>query len=158
MFAIVAGVIASTMYTWVTMFDTFGPYACLPIAVSTLITGKVTTFSLLQVVPALFIAGAAILSGEVQNLVPAVILCLTVSFYAAGVMVWLTGLSPNVLVYDVKVLFIYLILVGLALTIFTAVAFANPLWALASLVLLIPAWLFVRKAKVKWDAVDPAGF
>ena len=30
LFAITTGVIASTMYTWVTMFDTFGPYACLP--------------------------------------------------------------------------------------------------------------------------------
>ena len=30
MFAILTGVIGSTMYTWVTMFDTFGPYACLP--------------------------------------------------------------------------------------------------------------------------------
>nr|WP_320160065.1 hypothetical protein [uncultured Methanoregula sp.] len=158
MFAIVAGVIASTMYTWVTMFDTFGPYACLPVAVSTLISGKVTTFSLLQIVPAGFIAVVAILSGEIQNLVPAVILCLAISFYAAGIMVWLTGLSPNVLVYDVKVLFIYLILVGIALTIFTAVAFANPLWAITSAVLILPAWLFVRKAKVKWDAVDPAGF
>ena len=158
MFAIVAGVIASTMYTWVTMFDTFGPYACLPVAVSTLIAGKVTTFSLLQVVPAVFIAAVAVLTGEYLNLVPAVVLCLAISFYAAGVMVWLTGLSPNVLVYDVKVLVIYLTLVGLALTIFTGIAFASPLWAIASLILLVPAWLFIRKAKVKWDAVDPAGF
>ncbi|MFA4861347.1 hypothetical protein [Methanoregula sp.] len=158
MFAIVAGVIASTMYTWVTMFDNFGPYACLPVAVSTLISGKVTTFSLLQIVPAVFIAAVAVLTGEAANLVPAVVLCLAISFYAAGVMVWLTGLSPNVLVYDVKVLVIYLALVGLALTIFTGIAFASPLFAIASLVLLVPAWLFIRKAKVKWDAVDPAGF
>jgi hypothetical protein len=157
-FAIVTGVIASTMYTWVTMFDAFGPYACLPVAVSTLITGKVTTFSLLQVVPAVFIAAAAILTGEAQNLVPAVVLCLAISFFAAGVMVWLTGLSPNVLVYDVKVLFIYLALVGLALTVFTGIAFAGPTWALTSAVLLLPAYLFVRKAQVKWDAVDPGGF
>jgi len=158
MYAIVTGVIASTMYTWVTMFDAFGPYACLPVAVSTLIAGKVTTFSLLQVVPAVFIAAVAILAGEVSNLVPAVVLCLAVSFYAAGIMVWLTGLSPNVLVYDVKVLFVYLILVGIALTLFTAIAFAHPLFALSSVILFLPAWLFVRKAKVKWDAMDPAGF
>ncbi len=42
-FAITAGVIASTMYTWVTMFDSFGPYACLPVAVSTLIESKLST-------------------------------------------------------------------------------------------------------------------
>ena len=61
---VTTGVIASTMYTWVTMFDTFGPYACLPVAVSTLIASKLTTFAILQVIPAVFIAAVALLSGE----------------------------------------------------------------------------------------------
>jgi hypothetical protein len=158
MFAIITGVIASTMYTWVTMFDTFGPYACLPVAVSRLISGKLTTFAVLQIVPAVFIALVALLTGEFGSLVPAVVLCLSVSFYAAGVMVWLTGLSPNVLVYDVKVMAIYLVLTGIVLTIFSALAFANPLYALAAVVLLLPAWWFVQKGQARWDAVDPAGF
>lgn len=158
MFAIVTGIIASTMYTWVTMFDSFGPYACLPVAVSRLIAGKLTTFSLLQVVPAGFIAAVAVLSGEAGNVIPAVVLCLTVSFYAAGVMVWLTGLSPNVLVYDVKVMFIYLILIGIVLSVFSALAFASPLYALSSIVLLVPAWLLVRRGMVRWDAAEPVGF
>lgn len=157
-FAITTGVIASTMYTWVTMFDNFGPYACLPVAVSTLIAGKLTTFTILQLLPAIFIAVVAILSGEIAFLVPAVVLGLAVSFYAVAVMAWLCGLSPNVLVYDVKVLALYLILVGISVVIFTAAAFANPYFALASLILAVPAWWFVQKAKVRWDAVDPAGF
>ena len=111
-FAITAGVIASTMYTWVTMFDSFGPYACLPVAVSTLIESKLTTFAVLQLVPAVFIAVVALLSGEGVYLFPAVVLGISVSFYAVAVMAWLTGLSPNVLVYDVKVLAVYLVLVG----------------------------------------------
>lgn len=158
LFAIVTGVIASTMYTWVTMFDSFGPYACLPVAVSRLISGKITTFSLLQIVPVLFIAAVAFLAGEAANIIPAVVLCLAVSFYAAGVMVWLTGLSPNVLVYDVKVLFVYLVLIGIVLTIFSALAFAHPLYALASAVLFLPARYFVERGKARWDAVDPSGF
>ena len=157
-FAITAGVIASTMYTWVTMFDTFGPYACLPVAVSTLIGSKLTTFSVLQLIPALFIAAVALLAGEGAYLFPAVVLGISVSFYAVGVMAYLTGLSPNVLVYDVKVLAVYLVLVGIVLTLFTGLAYANSLYAFAAVVLIIPAWLFVQKAKVKWDAVDPAGF
>jgi hypothetical protein len=156
--AVTTGVIASTMYTWVTMFDTFGPYACLPVAVSTLIASKLTTFAILQVIPAVFIAAVALLSGEAAYLIPAVVLGISVSFYAVGVMAWLCGLSPNVLVYDVKVLFVYLILVGIVLTIFTAAAFANPYFALFAVILAIPTWLLVRKAKVRWDAVDPAGF
>jgi hypothetical protein len=140
------------------MFDTFGPYACLPVAVSTLISSKLTTFSVLQIIPAVFIAVVAILSGEAAYLVPAVVLGLAVSFYAVSVMAWLCGLSPNVLVYDVKVLFVYLVLVGIVITILSSIAFANPYYALASLLLAIPAWMFVQKAKVRWDAVDPAGF
>jgi len=73
-------------------------------------------------------------------------------------MAWLCGLSPNVLVYDVKVLFVYLILVGIVLAIFTAVAFTNPYFALSSVILVIPTWLLVQKAKVRWDSVDPEGF
>ena len=73
-------------------------------------------------------------------------------------MAWLCGLSPSVMVYDVKVLFLYLILVGIVITIFTAVAFENPYYALSSVILAIPAWLLVEKAKVRWDSVDPAGF
>jgi hypothetical protein len=126
--------------------------------VSRLISGKITTFSLLQVVPVLFIAAVAFLAGEAANIIPAVVLCLAVSFYAAGVMVWLTGLSPNVLVYDVKVLFVYLVLIGIVLTIFSALAFADPLYALASAVLFLPAGYFVRMGKARWDAVDPSGF
>jgi hypothetical protein len=157
-FAITTGVIASTMYTWVTMFDAFGPYACLPVAVSTLIASKLTTFAILQLIPVVFIAAVALLSGEVAYLVPAVVLGISVSFYAVGVMAWLCGLSPNVLVYDVKVLFVYLVLVGIVLTVFTSVAFADPYFALSSVILTIPTWLLVQKAKVRWDAVDPAGF
>ena len=114
------------MYTWVTMFDTFGPYACLPVAVSTLIASKLTTFAVLQVIPAIFIMAVAILSGEVAYLIPAVVLGFSVSFYAVGIMAWLCGLSPNVLVYDVKVLFVYLILVGIVLAIFTAMLLRIP--------------------------------
>jgi len=156
--AITTGIIASTMYTWVTMFDTFGPYACLPFAVSTLIEGKLTTFGVLQVIPAIFIAVVAVLSGDAAYIVPAVVLGISVSFYAVSVMAWLCGLSPNVLVYDVRVLFVYLILVGIAMTIFTSVSFTNPYYALSSVVLAIPTWLLVQRAKVRWDAVDPEGF
>jgi hypothetical protein len=158
LFAIITGVIASTMYTWVTMFDTFGPYACLPVSVSTLISGKIASFSLLQVAPAAFIAAVTILSGEIPCLVPALMLCLTVSFYAAGVTVWLTGLSPNVLVYNAKVLLFYLVLLGSVLAILTAVAFANPFFTLASVILLLPAWIFIKMGMFRWDTIDQTGF
>jgi len=157
-FTVTTGVIASTMYTWVTMFDAFGPYACLPLSVSTVIESKLTTFAVLQVIPAVFIGVAAILAGETAYIVPAVVLGLSVSFWAVGVMAWLCGLSPSVLVYDVKVLSVYLLLVGIVITVFSAAAFMNPYYALASVALAVPSWLLVQKAKVRWDMVDPEGF
>lgn len=156
--AVTAGVIGSTIYTWVTTFDSFGPYACLPVAVSTLITSKLTTFAILQMIPAIIIAAVALLTGEVRYLIPAVVLTVSVSFYAAGIMAWLCGLSPSVMVYDVKVLIVYLILVGIVLAIFTTLAFANPFYALSAVILAIPTWIMVRHAKVHWDSVDPTGF
>jgi hypothetical protein len=110
------------------------------------------------VIPAVFIAGVAILAGEAVYLVPAVVLGLSVSFYAVAIMAWLTGLSPSVLVYDVRVLAVYLVLVGIALVLCSAAAFADPYYALAAILLAVPAWLFVQKAKTRWDEVDPAGF
>jgi len=140
------------------MFDSFGPYACLPVAVSTLISSKFITFAILQFIPAVFVAVVAILAGETAFLVPEVILAVSISFYAIALMAWLTGLSPSVLVYDVKVLLLYLVLVGIALIVFTALAFANPWYAPAAILFAVPAWVFIGKAKIRWDAVNPAGF
>jgi len=158
MFAIVTGVIASTMYTWLTMFDTFGSYACLPVSVRMLLTSKITSFLLLQLIPAIFLIIVAVMAGESVIIIPALVLCLSVSFYTLGVMVWLTGLSPSVLVYDVRVMAVYLVLIGIALTIFSALAFADPLYALGSVLLLVPAWIFIRKGFVRWETREQPGF
>ena len=158
MFAILTGVIASTMYTWLTAFDTFGAYACLPISVRTLITSKIYSFSLMQAIPAAFIGTVAVLAGEAVIAPAAIVLCLSISFYAAGVTVWLTGLSPSVLVYDVKVLVTYLVFLGIALVIFSSLSFANPWYALASVVLLLPGWGFVRLAYARWEGREQPGF
>jgi hypothetical protein len=157
-FALVTGVIASTMYTWITMFDTFGAYACLPVSVRTLIKSKIVSFSVLQIIPALFIAAVAVLSGQAVYLVPAVVLCLSVSFYSLGITVWLTGLSPSVLVYDVRVMVTYLALTGAALIVLSAVVFAAPFAALGAVLLLIPATFFARLGFAKWDAREQPGF
>jgi hypothetical protein len=157
-FALVTGVIASTMYTWITMFDTFGAYACLPVSVRTLIKSKIASFSVLQIIPAVFIAVVAVLSGQALYLVPAVILCLAVSFYCLGVTIWLTGLSPSVLVYDVKVMITYLALTGAALIVLSAVAFAAPFAAIGAVLLLIPAVFFARLGFAKWEASEQPGF
>jgi len=157
-FALVAGIIASTMYTWITMFDSFGTYACLPVSVSTVIKSKIATFTVLQIIPAVFVAGVAVLSGQALYALPAVVLCLSVSFYSLGITVWLTGLSPSVLVYNVRVMVTYLILTGTAMIILSAVVFGAPFASFAAVILLLPAAFFVRLGMKRWDAREQPGF
>ncbi len=154
-FSLTTGVIASTMYTWVTEFDSFWQYACLPLAQSTLIAGKMTTFSLLQAIPACFSGAVAVLAGRPDLAVPSILLCLSISVFAACGLAFLCGLSPSVLLYDVRVLLSYLVLNGAALSFCAALALADPLYSLFSPLLLVPALLLVRGAKTRWDAREP---
>ena len=158
LFAILTGIIASTMYTWLTAFDTFSSYANLPIGTRTLLTSKVTSFLVLQLIPVGLIIVVGIVSGGAAYLIPALVLGISVSIYSLGVTIWLTGLSPNVLVYDAKVLMSYLVLVGIVIVTMIAVAFINPYFALVSLVLLLPAWLLVRQGFIKWEEKEQPGF
>ena len=158
LFAILTGVISSTMYTWLTAFDTFSSYACLPISVSTLLTSKLCSFAVLQIIPAILIVVVSIASGNVTYLVPAIVLCLSVSGYALAVTVYLTGLSPGILVYDAKVLILYLGALGAALIALIAFGFMNPLYAIASVLLFLPGWLLIKSGYVKWEAQDQPGF
>jgi len=158
LFAILTGVIASTMYTWLTMFDTFSSYTCLPVGVPALLESKICSFAVLQLIPAAFIVLVTIASGGVAYLVPAFVLCLSVSFYALAVTIWLTGLSPSVLVYDVKVLLLYLVSVGIAVLALITLAFVNPYYATGSVLLFLPAWLLVKAGFTKWEIQDQPMF
>ncbi|MFZ1897110.1 MAG: hypothetical protein WAU51_03095, partial [Methanoregula sp.] len=80
------------------------------------------------------------------------------SFYSLGITIWLTGLSPSVLVYDVKVMATYLVLIGIVLVVLSSVAFAAPFSALAAVLLLIPAGWFARLGFAKWEAREPQLF
>lgn len=158
LFAILTGVIASTIYTWLTMSDTFGAYACLPVSVRTLLSSKMTSFAVLQCIPAAFISVISIVSGGIAYLVPALALSLSVSFYACAVTVWLTGLAPNVLVYDAKVLLAWLFCVGIALCVLIVLMFTNPYYAIASILLLpVAAWL-LKVSYTRWDGREQQGF
>ena len=158
LFAILTGVMASTMYTWLTMFDAFSSYTCLPVGVPALLESKICSFAVLQMIPAAFIVVVMIASGGVAYLVPAFVLCLSVSFYALAVTIWLTGLSPSVLVYDAKVLLLYLAAVGIALVVLIALAFINPYYATGSVLLFLPAWLLVKAGFTKWEIKDQPMF
>lgn len=158
LFAALTGVVASTMYIWLTMFDSFGPYACLPLGVADVMKSKVCSFAVLQLLPAVFIALVAVCAGEAAHLLPALVLCLSVSFYGLAVTVYLTGLSPNVLLYDPKVLVLYLLALGVPLVALIVLSFLNPWYATASVVLAGVGWGIVRRGFAKWEGREVVGY
>ncbi|HOT93693.1 MAG TPA: hypothetical protein PK089_00685 [Methanoregulaceae archaeon] len=154
LFSVLAGVLASTIYTWLTAFDSPGAYACLPVAPGDLIRSKLGLFALLHPVPAAIVLGAAVLSGNGPYAAPALGLMLGVSAWSAGIMVYLAGLSPNLLVYDPRVLFTYLFAVGLPAAGLIVLDLLDPWSGLAALLLVVPAVLAVRAAVHRWEEAE----
>ncbi|MBP2145090.1 hypothetical protein J2129_000544 [Methanofollis sp. W23] len=151
LFAIITGMVASTMYIWLTIFDSFGLYACLPVSVAAVIQSKIYSFAVLQLIPAVFIALLTLAIGAEGYLLPALLLCLSVSFYGLAVTVFLTGLSPNVLLYDTRVLASYLLALGLPVFLLIVLLFMNPWYAAAAVLLLVPGRWLVRRSYGRWE-------
>ena len=157
-FGVVAGVIAATMYTWVTEFDSIGTYTFLPLGTPDLIRSKFTSFSVLQCILILTMAGTAMLSGHAGQMIPAVVLAVSVSFYACSVMIYLTGLWPAVMVYDVRVLLSSLLMVGPALLIFIWLASIDAAYAYSAALLSLPAYMLIRSSLGKWESWEKVFF
>jgi len=155
-FAGVAGIIGATIYTWVTEFDAIATYTFLPLGTPDLIRSKVTTFLLLQPLTLLAVLAGAIASGNYGSFLPAAVLALSVSVYAASVMVWLTGLWPAVMVYDVRVLAASMLLIGPVLLGLIGLASISVLYAFGSALLLVPAYLLIRWSYRRWETWEKA--
>ncbi|HWQ66645.1 MAG TPA: hypothetical protein VN372_07225 [Methanospirillum sp.] len=154
LFSITTGVIASTMYTWLTAFDSFSAYACLPLSIRTIITSKISSFLLLQIIPIVYVSLISLVSGQSEFLIPAIVLCLSISCFALAVTIWLCGLSPQVMVYDVTVMIRYFIVIGIVTTVCSSLAFTNPWLSLFSVLLIIPAWVLIHKGFIKWEDLE----
>jgi hypothetical protein len=63
-----------------------------------------------------------------------------------------------VLVYDVRVLLAFMILVGIPVMVIIALMFINPFFGVAALLLGIPAFVLVRKGYMRWEGKDVASF
>ncbi len=154
LFAIVTGVIASTMYTWLTSFDSMGSYFCLPISVRTIIMSKLSGFILLQLIPLIILLLLGILSNLVSYLGFALVLFVSVSFFSVALSIRLTGLSPDVLIYHVRVMILYFTGIGIATSVLSSLAFWDPWFSLSGLLLFIPAWILIDTGSRRWEGEE----
>jgi hypothetical protein len=153
-FAILLGVISSTIYNWVTEFDLFTAYTFLPVEVSTVIRGKLGSYALLNLVSLVILIAAAIGTGESSLLPLALVTLASVSFYAVGVTVYLTGLSPTLLLYNAKVYLPYLALITPVILFLLFVSLLGPWYVLVGLICLPCGYYFLRKGCDRWNSWD----
>ncbi|MDD1678487.1 MAG: hypothetical protein LUO93_04805 [Methanomicrobiales archaeon] len=157
-FAILLGVISSTIYNWVTEFDLFASYTFLPVRVSTVIKAKLHSYFLLNLVSAAILLGAGISSGEPVLLIAAFPTFAAVSFYAVAVTIYFTGLSPTLMLYNARVYIPYLALIAPVLLLLIFLSLPNPWFALSS-ILCIPAGGFLlHLGLVRWDRKEQQSF
>jgi hypothetical protein len=157
-FALITGIISSTMFTWITEFDTLGAYSCLPLGVARLITSKAATYSVLQVIPAILLIIVSLMTGNGSYLLFVLVVWGSVSFYALAVTVYLMGLSPGVMLYDAKVFLLYMILLGIPTLFLAGIAASGIIFLMGAPLLLLPAWWLYLKGRAKWDGRDYTGF
>jgi hypothetical protein len=157
-FAILLGVISSTIYNWVTEFDLFASYSFLPVRVSTVIRAKLHSYTLLNLVSAAILLGAGISAGATALLIPAFVTFISVSFYAVAVTVYLTGLAPTLMLYNARVYLPYLALIAPVLLILIFLSLPNP-WYTLSAALCIPAGGFIlHRGLVRWESRSQQSF
>jgi hypothetical protein len=150
-FAILLGVISSTIYNWVTEFDLFASYTFLPVRVSTVIKAKLHSYVLLNLVSAVILLGAGISTGQPLLLIPAFPTFIAVSSYAVAVTIYFTGLSPTLMLYNAKVYIPYLALIAPILLILIFLSLPNPWYALLSILCIPAAGLILHRGFNRWD-------
>lgn len=156
--AAVTGIIASTMYTWLTEFESFSAYLFLPVKVSSIIRAKIMTFSVLHVVPAVFLIVIAAVTGVLASAVFAIVFAFSVSYYALAIMVRYSGLSPSLMLYSASFFLRYSLFLIPPVIILLGLAFIATGFSLAALILIIPSYFLLKGSFEKWDREDLPGF
>jgi hypothetical protein len=154
-FALFVGLIASSMYNWLTDLDAFAAYTYLPVSVSTVLKGKVRSYVLLNAVPVVLLAGVALLHGTPAALPAALLVFVGISAYTVSISVYLTGLFPTVLLHNVKVFGLYTLLIAPLLVLLLMLSTFHPVLPAASILLCPLAYVIMQHGYRRWDAWEP---
>ncbi|WP_235284785.1 hypothetical protein [Methanosarcina sp. 2.H.T.1A.6] len=150
LFALVLGVLSSSMYNWLTEYDIFASYAFLPLKASDMIKSKLNSYLILNLIPLTILTMLA-LKKDPSSLVPSLLLFLTISFYMVSVLIYLTGLSPSINLYNGKTFAIYTLSVMPLLMLNIILSMFGSYYALVDLLLVPFALYLLGKGFRKWD-------
>ena len=157
-FSIFLGIISSSIYNWLTEFDLFSAYAFLPIKVSYVIKSKIVSYAILNTISVCILFISAAFSNSLGFLLPAFCSYLFTSVYAMSVVVYLTGLRPNVLLYNAWTFALYICSCSPVILVLIFLSVWNP-FSLLLTALFLPLPVFVlKKSFIKWDEKDFQSF
>ncbi len=153
LFSLVMGVLSSSMYNWLTEYDIFASYAFFPLRVSDMIKSKLNSYLVLNLVPFILLT-LLTLKKEPEALIPSLLLFLSISLYMVSVLVYLTGLSPSINLYNGKNFALYAVSVMPLLMVNIILSMFGPYYVLADLLLVPLAFYMLGKSFKKWDLVQ----
>jgi hypothetical protein len=157
-FSIFLGTISTSFYNWFTQYDSFNFYAFLPIKVSKIIRGKVKSFVLINLVSLAVLVFVAVWIGQLEYFVPALFSFVSISSYVLSITIYLTGLTPNILLYNAKIFSQYLLYISPMLLAMIFLSIVGPLYLIFSIILVPLSYKVIRASYEKWDKLGQPTF
>jgi hypothetical protein len=156
-FAILLGVISSSTYNWLTEFDLSSSYSFLPIKVSDIIKSKVMSYALINSLCIIVLVAASFMLSSFNSLAQAIFGMVSISFYVLAILINLTGLHPNILLYNPKILIKYLFFISpfLVLLIFLS---GSRLYFALNLFIFSLALIILKHGLGRWDEKEEIVF
>ncbi len=157
LFSLVLGVLSSSMYNWLTEYDIFTSYAFLPLKVSDVIRSKLNSYLFLNLV-SLILLILLTLKKDPAFLLPDLLLFLSISLYMVSILIYLTGLSPSINLYNGRTFAVYTLSIMPLLLVNIILSMFDPYYVLVNLLLVPPALYLLRQSFRKWDQIESPCF
>jgi len=150
-FSILVGIFSSTIYNWLTEYDPPNLYFFLPVEISVLIRSKIWSYLIIDTLSALILLTIAVYTNQFLFLPIALILFVSLSLYTLSVTIYLTGLYPNILLYNAKIFFEYVILILPASLILIFLSIISSILPLIAASLIPISMILIKMSCRKWE-------
>lgn len=157
LFSLVLGVLSSSMYNWLTEYDIFSSYAFFPLKVSDMIKSKLNSYLFLNLVPLILLI-LLILKKDPAFLLPTLLLFISMSFYMVSILIYLTGLSPSINLYNGRTFAVYTLSVMPLLLVNIILSMFGPYYVLVNFLLVPPSLYLLGQSFRKWDRIESPRF
>jgi hypothetical protein len=157
LFSLVLGVLSSSMYNWLTEYDIFASYAFFPLKVSDMIRNKLNSYLFLNLVPLILLI-LFTLKKDPEFLLPALLLFLSISLYMVSILIYLTGFSPSINLYNGRTFAVYMLSVMPLLLVNIILSMFGPYYVLVNLLLVPHALYLLGQSFRKWDLIESPRF